>query len=147
MRRGRPTRYNQNKIEKILQLFYKKGISANATSTKTEIHIKTILKYYKQWDKKLVDSDKDFLMRVKITKEQSIQTLDREILSLYDQEDEIESIKNIIKRNGDITRFEKLSRLKLKFSDQRMKILAAKINLVGTPTADTLIEIKEKNDV
>ena len=86
-------------------------------------------------------------MRVKITKEQSIQTLDREILSLYDQEDEIESIKNIIKRNGDITRFEKLSRLKLKFSDQRMKILAAKINLVGTPTADTLIEIKEKNDV
>ncbi|MCH9042390.1 MAG: hypothetical protein QQN43_05885 [Nitrosopumilus sp.] len=147
MRRGRPTRYNQNKIEKILQLFYQKGISANATSTKTEINIKTILKYYKQWDKKLVDSDKDFLMRVKITKEQSIQTLDREILSLYDQEDEIESIKNIIKRNGDITRFEKLSRLKLKFSDQRMKILAAKINLVGTPTADTLIEIKEKNDV
>lgn len=147
MRRGRPTRYNQNKIEKILQLFYQKGISANATSTKTEINIKTILKYYKQWDKKLVDSDKDFLMRVKITKEQSIQTLDREILSLYDQEDEIESIKNIIKRNGDITRFEKLSRLKLKFSDQRMKILAAKINLVSTPTADTLIEIKEKNDV
>lgn len=147
MRRGRPTRYNQNKIEKILQLFYQKGISANATSTKTEINIKTILKYYKQWDKKLVDSDKDFLMRVKITKEQSIQTLDREILSLYDQEDEIESIKNIMKRNGDITRFEKLSRLKLKFSDQRMKILAAKINLVGTPTADTLIEIKEKNDV
>lgn len=147
MRCGRPTRYNQNKIEKILQLFYQKGISANATSTKTEINIKTILKYYKQWDKKLVDSDKDFLMRVKITKEQSIQTLDREILSLYDQEDEIESIKNIIKRNGDITRFEKLSRLKLKFSDQRMKILAAKINLVSTPTADTLIEIKEKNDV
>ena len=147
MRRGRPTRYNQNKIEKILQLFYQKGISANATSTKTEINIKTILKYYKQWDKKLVDSDKDFLMRVKITKEQSIQTLDREILSLYDQEDEIESIKNIIKRNGDITRFEKLSRLKLKFSDQRMKILAAKINLVSTPTADTLIEIKEKDDV
>ena len=147
MIRGSPTRYNQNKIEKILQLFYQKGISANATSTKTEINIKTILKYYKQWDKKLVDSDKDFLMRVKITKEQSIQTLDREILSLYDQEDEIESIKNIIKRNGDITRFEKLSRLKLKFSDQRIKIRAAKINLVGTPTADTLIEIKEKNDV
>ena len=146
MKRGRPTRHKQNKIKKILQPFYQKGISANATSEKTGINIKTILKYYKQWDKKLVDSDKDFLKRVKITKEQSIQTLDREISSLYDQEEEIESIKNITKRNGNILYFEKLSRLKLKFLDQRMKILAAKINLVGTPTADTLIEVK-KDDV
>jgi len=99
MKHGRPTRHTQDKIKKILQPFYQKGVSANATSTKTRINIKTILKYYKQWDKKLVDSDKDFLMRVKITKEQSIQTLDREILSLYDQEKEIESIKNITRRN------------------------------------------------
>jgi len=45
-----------------------------------------------------------------------------------------------------LKKLESLSRLKLKFLDQRMKILAAKINLVGTPTADTLIEVK-KNDV
>jgi len=146
MRRGRPTRHKQNEIKKILQPFYQRGISANATSSKTGINIKTVLKYNKQWDKKLVDSDKDFLMKVKITKEKSIQTLDKEILSLYDQEEEIESIKNTVKRKGDLTHFEKLSRLKLKFSDQRMKILAAKTNLVGTPTADTIIEMK-KDDV
>ena len=146
MRRGRPTRHKQNEIKKILQPFYQRGISANATSSKTGINIKTVLKYNKQWDKKLVDSDKDFLMKVKITKEKSIQTLDKEILSLYDQEEEIESIKNTVKRKGDLTHFEKLSRLKLKFSDQRMKILAAKTNLIGTPTADTLIEMK-RDDV
>lgn len=146
MKRGRPTRHDQNQIKKMLHPFYQKGVSANATSIKTGINIKTILKYYKQWDKKLVDSDKDFLMRVKITKEQSIQTMDREILSLYDQEEEIESVKKISKRNGDISRFEKLSRLKLKFSDQRMKVLATKMNLISTPTADTIIEM-EKNDV
>lgn len=145
MRRGRPTQSNQNKIKKILQPFYQKGISANATSTETRINVKTVLKYYKQWNKELVDSDEDFLTRVKITKEQSIQALDREIFSLYDQEKEIESIKNITKRNGNITHFEKLLRLKLKFSDQRMKILATKINLIGTPTADTLIEMEKDN--
>jgi hypothetical protein len=146
MKHGRPTLYNQNQIKKILQPFYQKEVSANATSKKTGINIKTILKYYKQWDKKLVDSDKDFLTRVKIAKEKSIQTMDKEILSLYDQEEEIDGIKNITKTNGDISRFEKLSRLKLKFSDQRMKILAAKTNLIGTPTADTLIEMK-RDDV
>jgi len=141
MKQGRPTRYEQNRIKNILQPFYQKGISANETSAKTGINIKTILKYYKRWNEEIVDSDKDFLMRVRITKEQTIQTMDREILSLYDQEEEIESIKNSIKRNGDIIQFEKLSRLKLKFSDRRMKVLAAKINLVGTPTVDTLIKI------
>lgn len=142
MKRGRPTLHKQNEIKKILQPFYQKGTSANKTYEETGINIKTILKYYKQWDKKLVDSDKDFLMKVKIVKEQSIQTMDKEMLSLYEQEEEIEAIKKITKRDGDISHFEKLSRLGLKFSDRRMKILATKMNLIGTPTADTIIEMK-----
>jgi hypothetical protein len=145
MKRGRPTRYNQVQIKKILEPFYQKGISANVTSKKTGMNIKTVSKYFKEWDKKLVDSDKDFLTRVKITKEQNIQALDREILSLYDQEKEIESVKKSIKGNGDITHFVKLLKLKLKFSDQRMKILAARTNLISTPTADTIIAMEESD--
>ena len=35
--------------------------------------------------------------------------------------------------------YERLTKLKLKIMDQRMKIVSAKINLIGTPTADIII--------
>ena len=147
MQRGRPTRHKQNKIKKILQPYYQKGISASAASKVTQLNIKTVLKYFADWDKKLLESeDVDFLRRAKITKEKSIQALDKEIISLDNQEKEINSIKDSAKRNGDISHFVKLSQLKLKIRDQKLKTLSSKINLINTPTADTIINLGEKDE-
>ena len=146
MKRGRPTRYKQDKIKKILQPFYQKGISANATSAKTGINIKTILKYSKQWDKNILESeDKDFLRRSKVAKERTLQSLDNEIISLDKHEKEINSIKDIARKTGNILHFVKLYRLKLKIGDQKFKMLSAKINLINTPTFDDMIHLENKD--
>ena len=146
-KRGRPTRRNQSKIKKILQRYYLKGVSASATSKAAQLNIKTVLKYFAEWDKKLLESeDIDFLRRAKITKERTIQTLDNEIISLDNHEKEINSIKNIARQTGNVLHFEKLSRLKLKISDQKFKILSAKINLVNTPTADAFVDLEKNNE-
>ena len=147
MQRGRPTRHKQNKIKRILQPYYQKGISASATSKITQLNIKTVLKYFADWDKKLLESeDGDFLRRVKITKEKSIQALDKEIISLDYHEKEVNFLRITAKKNGDIFNFEKLSRLILKIIDQKLKMLSTKINLINTPTADTIINLGEKDE-
>ena len=147
MQRGRPTRDKQNKIKKILQPYYQKGISASAASKVTQLNIKTVLKYFADWDKKLLESeDGDFLRRAKITKEKSIQALDKEIISLDYHEKEVNSLRLTAKKNGDIFNFEKLSRLILKIIDQKLKMLSTKINLINTPTADTIINLGEKDE-
>ena len=146
MGRGRPTKRRQDKIKKNLQPYYQKGISANATSKVTQLNIKTVLKYYSEWDKELLKSDEDFLKRVKVTKEKTIQALDKEIISLDNHETEVDSMRNTVKKNGDIFNFTKLSQLKLKISDQKFKILSAKTNLINTPTIDTIIELEKIDD-
>ena len=147
MQRGRPTRHKQNKIKKILQSYYQKGISASATSKITQLNIKTVLRYFADWDKKILESeDIDFLRRVKIAKERTLQSLDNEIVSLDNHEKEINSIKDVVRKTGNILHFEKLSKLKLKIIDQKFKILSAKINLINTPTADTIINLGENNE-
>ena len=147
MGRGRPTKRRQDKIKKILQPYYQKGVSASAASKATKLNIKTVLKYFKKWDKNILELEEgNFLRRVKITKERTLESLDNEIISLDKQEKEINSIKDIARKTGNILHFEKLYRLKLKISDQKFKILSAKINLVNTPTVDTIIELGEKNE-
>lgn len=146
-KRGRPTRGNQNKIKKILKQHYEKGISATATSKETNLNIKTVSKYFTEWDKKLLEyNELDFLKRAKITKEKIIQSFEKDIISLDKDEKEIEMIKNIAKQNGSISHFEKLSKLKLKIKEQKLKILSAKINLINTPTADTVINLEKEDD-
>ena len=144
---GRPTIRNQNKIKKILQRYYLKGVSASATSKVTQLNIKTVLKYFAEWDKKLLESeDNDFLRRAKITKERVLQALDNEIISLDNHEKEINSIKDIARQTGNIFHFEKLSQLKLKIRDQKLKMLSYKINLINTPTADVVIDLEKNNE-
>jgi len=146
-KRGRPTKHNQSRIKKMLQPYYQKGVSASAASKATQLNIKTVLKYFSEWDKKLLEfEDSDFLKRAKITKERTIQTLDKEIISLDDHEKEINSLKNIARQTGNVLHFEKLSRLKLKIRDQKLKILSAKINLINTPTAYTVIDLEKNNE-
>ncbi len=146
-KRGRPTKHNQSRIKKMLQPYYQKGVSASAASKATQLNIKTVLKYFSEWDKKLLEfEDSDFLKRAKITKERTIQALDKEIISLDDHEKEINSLKNIARQTGNVLHFEKLSRLKLKIRDQKLKILSAKINLINTPTAYTVIDLEKNNE-
>jgi len=147
MKRGRPTTRNQNKIKKKIQPYYDKGISASTVSKKTKLNIKTVLKYFSKWNKKLLESNEsDFLKRAKIEKEKTIQSLDDEIISLDKDKKEVNVIKNIAKQNGNVLHFEKLSRLKLKIEEQKFKILAAKINLINTPTADTIVDMENNDD-
>lgn len=147
MKRGRPTTRKQDRIKKKIQPYYDKGISASTVSKKTKLNIKTVLKYFSKWNKKLLESNEsDFLKRAKIEKEKTIQSLDDEIISLDKDKKEVNVIKNIAKQNGNVLHFEKLSRLKLKIEEQKFKILAAKINLINTPTADTIVDMENNDD-
>lgn len=86
------------------------------------------------------------MRRAKITKERVLQALDNEIISLDDHEKEINSIKDIARQTGNIFHFEKLSQLKLKIRDQKLKMLSYKINLINTPTADVVIDLGKNNE-
>lgn len=147
MKHGRPTLQEQNKNKKILQSFYQKGISASATSKATKLNSKTVSKYFSEWDKNILESeDKDFLRRSKIAKERTLQSLDNEIISLDKYEKEVNSIKDIVRKTGNVLHFVKLYSLKLKISDQKFKIFSAKINLINTPTFDDMIHLENKDD-
>lgn len=149
MKSGRPTLFQQQKIEKILFSLYENNIEAYSASKKTGINYKTVLNYYKKWNLILFEQDdKNFLKRIKLTKEKSIRVFDADIISLTESIKKIEKLLNDSLRNGDFVSYEKLSRLKLKIMDQRTKIQSAKINLIGVPTADYTIHQSEvKNDV
>ena len=147
MKHGRPTLQEQNKNKKILQSFYQKGISASATSKATKLNSKTVSKYFSEWDKNILESeDKDFLRRSKIAKERTLQSLDNEIISLDKYEKEVNSIKDIVRKTGNVLHFVKLYSLKLKISDQKFKMFSAKINLINTPTFDDMIQLENKDD-
>ena len=88
----------------------------------------------------------EYIQTSKIAKEKAIQSLDDEIISLHMQEKEINSIKNIARQTGNILHFEKLSRLKLKISDQKLKTLSAKTNLINTPTFADMIRLENKDE-
>ena len=144
MKRGRPTSFDQKKIAKILTPYYQRGVSASITARHTRLDVKTVRKYFREWDSQIIIQD-DFLQRAKITKEKAIDALDDEILSLYNDEKEINLMKKIARETGNVTLFEKMSRLKLKISDQRVKIISSKTNLINTPTADVIASMEQKN--
>ena len=147
MKHGRPTKRKQDRIKKNLKPYYQKGTSASATSNETKLNIKTVLKYFKKWDKEILEyEDSDFLRRAKIAKEKTLQSFDYEIISLDNDEKVVSSARDIARKTGNIIHFEKLSRLKLKIIDQKFKMLSSKINLINTPTADTIIELEKKDD-
>ena len=83
MKHGRPTFQDQVWMKKKLEHFYQSGISANAASKISKINVKTVLKYFAEWDKEILQMENyDFLKRVKVEKEKTLQLLDFEIISL-----------------------------------------------------------------
>jgi hypothetical protein len=141
MKRGRPTQRNQREIKKIISQYYEDGISAKIASEDSGINYKTFLKYYNLFDAEIFESgEKNFLVRIKNTKERIIQRLDKDIMSLTKEEKTVESLIESAMQSGNLSGFEKLSKLKLKIIDQRTKTISAKMNLIGTPTADIIIQ-------
>ena len=144
MKRGRPTQHDQKEIKRIIFQYYEKDISAKVAARNSKTNYKTVLKYYKKWDEKMYDTEeKDFLVRIKNTKERVIQSLDEDIITLTNDEEKIKFLIEKTLQRWNISEFEKLSKLKLKIMDQRVKTISAKINLIGTPTADTIINQNE----
>ncbi len=144
MKQGRPTKEDQQKIKQIILKYYEKDISVIVAARDSGVNPKTIYKYYKMWNSQRDNLDeKDFLLRIKKTKERSIQLLEEDVISLTKEMLKIKFLMEKSLQKGDIPEYEKLSKLKLKTMDQRTKTVSAKINLVGTPTADILINNEE----
>jgi len=142
MNRGRPSIEDQQKLRSLISEYYEKDISAIVTAKECNVKYKTVRKYYKIWDNEPID-DKDFLVRIKNTKERAIQSFDKNIITLDKDEKRIEFPIHKKLKKGSITEFKKLSNLKLKIIGQKAKIVSTKVNLVGTPTADVIINQKE----
>ena len=142
MKRGRPSIGDQKKIRSTIFEHYEKDISANIAAKECNVHYKTVLKYYKIWDNATID-DKDFLVRFKNTKERAIQSIDEDIITLDKDEKRTECLIEKVLQKGTVTEFEKLMKLKLKMIELGAKTVSTKVNLIGTPTADVIINQKE----
>jgi hypothetical protein len=149
MKRGRPTLYDQKKIKDEIFSYYENNMEAITASSKTGINYKTILKYYGMWDRETFESEKnDHLTRIKITKARNIRMLDNQFYPLIHEQQTIQRLMDDALKNGSTSEYEKLSRLKIKITEQILDIMSAKINLIGTPTADVIITQKElQNDL
>jgi hypothetical protein len=147
---GRPSKYEQIKIERELRPYFEGSYSAYFTAQKTGFDIKTVHRYFNKWSQEVFDSENsDFLKRVKEQKERTVIYLDNEIHSLTKSKREVEAIIEASKRAGDFNLFEKLTRLKLKIVDSIGKFTSEKLNLVNVATSDVLVElnkIEEKKD-
>jgi|CXWL01.1.fsa_nt_gi hypothetical protein len=149
MKRGRPTLYEQKKIKDEIFLYYENNIDAITASRKTGINYKTILKYYGIWDRETFELEKnDHLTRIKIAKARAIRMLDNQLLPLIHEQQTIQRLIDTALQIGNTSEYDKLARLKIKMSEQILEISSAKINLVGTPTADIIINQKDlQNDL
>jgi len=140
--------HDQKKIHDIIFSYYKNDIEALTVHRITGINYKTVLKYFSHLNAEMITSEKnDFLTRLKITKERNILMIDNIILSLVKEQKKIETQLENALQIGNVLHYEKLYRLKLKLTDQLMKVVSSKTNLIGTPTADIIIEQEEKKDV
>ena len=138
---GRPSKKEQLGIQNVLKPFFQRGVSANATAKETKLNIKTVRNYFREWEKDLVE-DTDFLERCKIEKERSVLSLDNEIISLDKLERELELLIKKFKKAGNYMLFEKFTKLIIKIKEQKWRLYSEKINLINTPTADTIVEIE-----
>jgi len=88
---GRPTQKHQIEIQETLRKYFEKGISATSTSQLTGINIKTVCKYFEGWVEQIKEiNDSDFLKRVKLEREHYLMVLDKQLLKLYELQEEME---------------------------------------------------------
>lgn len=99
--RGRPTLQKQIKIEKTLNEFFNKGISANGTSQITGLNIKTVLKYFnRRYNEVIIIDRADFEERVTLVRLRFIMAYERELVKLYQIQNEIDDEISQYKREN-----------------------------------------------
>ena len=82
---GRPSKKEQLEIQSTLKKYFEKGISATTTSQITGFNVKTVCKYFDDWNSQIKEiDDVGFLNRVKIERERYIMVLDNQLLKLYE---------------------------------------------------------------
>ena len=143
-KKGRPTKREQRELKEKLQQYYEKNYSATFTSRKTGNNKKTVLKYFNEWDKDLVQSDIDFLTRCKVEREKGIIVFEEDIESLVKEEIRIDNILQKCIEEGNLQNIFKFYKLKLQNKETKLKFLSQKINLVSTPTYDTIQELNSR---
>jgi len=142
---GRPTKQEEIVISEQLRPYYEGGFSASYTSRATRFNVKTVLSHFNEWNKELLESSEgDFLNRCKIEKEKGILVLEEEIESLNKEELEVHEMIQTFKKIGDYDKITYYTKLKLKIIELRAKLREDKINLIGTPTFDTILELDSR---
>jgi hypothetical protein len=139
---GRPTKQEEIAIREHLRPYYEKGLSASYTSRTTGFNVKTVLSYFDDWDKKLLEaSEGDFLNRCKVTREKSIIDLEKEIELLNHEELKVDDLIQLFRNAGNYDKVEHFTKIKLKIIEIRAKLRGDKVNLINTPTLDTIVEL------
>lgn len=147
-RRGRPSSADRLQIEGALRSYFEGSFSASTTAKLTGFDIKTVCKYFSRWTRELLEpQNADFIKRCREEKERMILTLEMELDSLHKDRDDVSELIIQSKKVGDLARIEKLYSLKLKVTDKILLVHSLKINLINSPTVDTIISLeKEKSN-
>lgn len=141
---GRPSNKDQHEIIETLKKFYEKGIGIKATAKETGYNYKTVRRYFRKWDKQLLQNDDcDFIKRCRVEKERIINALDHEILECDKKEQEYNAVAQQYLKSEGFAEYEKASKLYWKAKTQKNQLMAQKINLVNTPLVDTIRELQK----
>jgi hypothetical protein len=145
--RGRPSTAKQLEIERTLRSFFEKSHSATIAARKTGYDIKTVASYYAQFKEDILSLETpDFIQQCQETKQRTLHAYDEHLYSLYEDKAEIEEIIDVAKRLADFKTIEKFYRIKLKIKQNIENNLAAKINLVNSPTAGDIVKLGENKN-
>jgi len=140
--RGRPSKAQELEIERTLWPFFTKLYSATFTAKKTGYDIKTVAKYFVEFKKEILESEtREFVQRSRETKERGLLAYDELLYSLYNDKEEVEHLIDVVKKIGDLRAAEKWYRIKMKINKDITEVIAAKINLENTATADDVAKV------
>jgi len=144
-KKGRPTNIGELEIKRKLRFYYENSVSSMITRNETGLNIKTVRKYFSNWDNQIYQSEeKDFLKRCKQQKERTILAYDTQILSVVRQRKKIESDIEIARMKGDFSSVSKLYQTYIKIVEEFRRLISDKINLVNGPPANTLVDLEMK---
>ena len=140
--KGRPSKAQELEIERELWPFFTKLYSATFTAKKTGYDIKTVAKYFVEFKKEILESEtREFVQRSRETKERGLLAYDELLYSLYNDKEEVEHLIDVVKKIGDLRTVEKWYRIKMKINKDITEVIAAKINLENTATADDIAKV------
>jgi hypothetical protein len=130
LNRGRPSKPQQLTIERTLREFFAKAASATFASQKTGYDIKTVAKYYNQFQKDIRDVEtKDYHKRFDEESQKFLYAYDELCYSLYQDKMEIQDMITHAKKTSDLKTIENLYRIKQKINSNLINLVLARFNL------------------